>query len=116
MFKLQANPTFAVPVPITVPGLPEPLNVTITFRHKNRAALNAWFSNAGGKEAAALLHELIVDWSGVQGPDGAEVTYSLTALHALVSDYWAAQEEIMDCYLRELKESKTKNSLRLQAA
>lgn len=116
MFKLQANPTFAAPVPLTVPGLPEPLVVTIIFRHKNRASLKAWMQGGVGKDAAALLHELIVDWSGVQGPDGEVVPYSLTALATLLGDYWPAMDEITDAYLRELKESKTKNSVRLPAA
>lgn len=116
MFKLQANPTFTCAVPITVPGLPEPLSVNITFRHKNRDALNTWLQSCVGKDAAAMLHELIVDWAGVHGPDGEPVPYSLTALHTLVGNYWAALEEITECYLRELKESKAKNSVRLPAA
>jgi hypothetical protein len=116
MFKLNPTPTFTVPVPLTVPGLPEPLEVNITFRHKTRAALRAWVDAGRGKDEVALLHELIEGWSGVFDDAGAPVPYSLTALNDLVGSYWAAQEEISDAYLRELKESKTKNSVRLRAA
>lgn len=116
MFCLQPNPTFTAPVPITVPGLPEPLEVQFTFRHKNKAALKAWAVDGVDKDDAALLHELIVGWSGMQDSKGAEVPYSLTALHELINSYWAARDEITAAYLAELKDSKAKNSVRLQAA
>jgi hypothetical protein len=116
MFKLKPNPTFTVPVPITVPGMPEPISVSITFRHKNKAALRTWMTEGFGKTDAALLHELIVEWSGMQDEAGENVPYSLTALTDLIDSYWAAREEITDAYLVELKESKAKNSVRLPAA
>lgn len=116
MFKLNPNPTFSVPVPITVPGMPEPIEVQITFRHKNKAALRTWILDAAGKDDAALLHELIVDWSGMQNDKGENVPYSLTALAELLDGYWAARDDITDAYLIELKESKAKNFRRLQAA
>jgi hypothetical protein len=116
MFKLNPNPTFAVAVPLTVPGMPEPLEVTFTFHHKTKAALSAWVVDGAGKDEVALLHELIEGWHGVQDDKGADMPYSLTALNDLVGGYWAAQGEITDAYLRELKDSKTKNSLRLRAA
>lgn len=116
MFKLQPNPTFPATVQITVPGLPEPIDVQITFRHKNKAALRAWVADGAGKSAAALLHELIVSWTGMQDEKGADVPYSLTALTDLLDGYWAAGDEITEAYLTELKESKAKNSVRLRAA
>lgn len=116
MFKLTPNPTFTVPVPITVPGMPEPIEVQITFRHKNKAALRAWVVDGAGKDDAALLHDLIVDWAGMQDEKGANVPYSLTALAELLDGYWSARDDITDAYLTELKESKSKNSKRLQAA
>lgn len=114
MFQIQPNPTFAVPVPISVPGMPEPLAITITFRHKNKAALRAWADASADKDDAVLLHELITTWSGLQDDKGADVPYSLAALNDLISGYWAARDEITGAYLKELKESKTKNSVRLR--
>jgi hypothetical protein len=116
MFKINPNPTFTVPVPITVPGMPEPLEVQITFRHKNKAALRAWVADGAGKEDAALLNELITDWSGMQDEKGANVPYSLSALSDLLDGYWAARDDITDAYLIALKASKSKNSRRLRAA
>lgn len=116
MFKINAAPTFTAPVPISVPGLPEPLEVVFTFRHKNKDALKAWITEGAGKDDAALLHELVVDWAGMHDERGEAVPYSLSALHTLIGSYWAARDEITSAYLRELKESKAKNSVRLQAA
>ncbi|MDO8778103.1 MAG: hypothetical protein Q7K57_57175 [Burkholderiaceae bacterium] len=110
MFKLNPNPTFQVQVPLSVPGLPEPLHVAMTFRHKNKASLRAWMIDGQGKDDAALLHELIVSWTGLQDDAGLDVPYSLTALNDLIGGYWAARDEITKAYLVELKESKTKNS------
>lgn len=116
MFKLNPNPTFTATVPLTVPGMPEPIEVQITFRHKNKAALRTWVIEGAGKSVETLLHELIVSWTGMQDDKGADVPYSLTALTDLLDGYWAAGDEITEAYLTELKESKAKNYKRLQAA
>lgn len=114
MFKLNPNPTFACAVPLTVPGLPEPLEVQFTFRHKTDTQLAAWILESKGQDELVLLHGLIVSWSGVKDDAGAEVPYSLTALTDLLGNYWAAKDEIASAYARELKESKTKNFVRLR--
>ena len=110
MFKLNPSPTFVAQVPLSVPGLAEPLEVAITYRHKNKTALGAWMAGAAGKADAELLHEVIAGWSGMQGEDGAEVPYSLTALTDLLENYPAAHGELFKAYLRELTEAKRKNS------
>lgn len=116
MFKINPNPTFACDVPITVPGLPEPLVVSCTFRHKTEKQLAAWILESKGKDEVVLLHGLIVSWSGVKNDAGDDVPYSLTALTDLLGNYWAAKDEIASAYARELKESKTKNFVRLRTA
>ena len=115
MFVLNPAPTFMVQVPITVPGKAEPLELAITFKHKNRAALAAWAAAGVGKDDTELLGELIVTWSGMQDDKGEDVLYSFTALNDLIAGYWAARDEIISAYLRELKESKIKNFARLRA-
>ncbi len=57
MFKLTPDPTFAAAVPITVPGMPAPLELPVVFRHKNRTAYNAWVDGFKDKADAAILHE-----------------------------------------------------------
>lgn len=110
MFKLNPSPTFVAQVPLSVPGMPEPLNVAITFRHKTKTAAKAWAAESAGKEDAVLLNEVICAWSGVQDDTGADVPYSLTALTDLLNNYAAAHGELLRAYLSELTEAKRKNS------
>lgn len=109
MFKLNPSPDFACAVPLSVPGQPEPLDLQVTFKHKNKAALQSWFESVAGKPDAALLHDVIKSWSGMQDDAGAEVPYSLSALTELLNNYACAHQELFAAYLRELTESKRKN-------
>jgi hypothetical protein len=110
MFRIQPEPTFACKVPLSVPGKPAPLEVDFTFHYKNKDQLAAWVQDATGKDDATLLGELIEGWDGMVDAKGNPVHYSITALHTLIYSYWAARDEITRAYMRELKESKTKNS------
>jgi len=109
MFKLNPKPTFVAAVPLSVPGLSEPLEVSFTFRHQNKAALAKWIGETSTQDGAETLHKVVAGWAGVQGDDGAEVPYSLTALTDLLDNYPAAQGEIFRAYLKELTEAKRKN-------
>lgn len=110
MFKLNPSPTFISQVPLSVPGLPEPLEVAITFRHKNRAALAKYLSELQGREHPAYLDEIILSWDGIHNDAGEPVPYSLTALTDLLGNYSVAHAEILAAYTRELTEAKRKNS------
>lgn len=109
MFKITPDPTFSAAVPITVPGMPEPLELAVVFRHKNRLAFNAWVDSFAGKADASILHDVIVSWSNVQDEAGQEVPYSLTALTNLLNNYAQATAELYTAYKRELTESRVKN-------
>jgi hypothetical protein len=109
MFQLQPNPTFTAAVPLTVPGLPEPIEVQVVFRHQGKTALGAWISAAHGQPDSAVLHQVIESWSGVTDPAGAPVPYSITRLGELLDHYPSAHGEFFRAYLRELTESKRKN-------
>lgn len=109
MFKLIPNPTFAVDVHLSVPGQAEPSTLQITYRHKNKTALAAWLAPAPGTTDAALLGEVIADWSGVLDGDGRPVPYSPAALEELLHNHPTAAPELHRAYLRELTESRRKN-------
>lgn len=109
MFKLNPAPTFTAKIPLSVPGLPEPLELDVTYRHKNKTELQKWLEGSKGKADSAVLHEVITGWSGMQGEDGAEVPYSLDALTTLLENYPVAHQELYRGYLRELTESRRKN-------
>ena len=110
MFKLNPSPTFVAQVPLSVPGMPEPLDIAVTFKHKNKTALKAWMAGASGKDDAVVLNEVISGWSGLQDDAGAEVPYSITSLTELLNNYAASHGELFRAYLRELTEAKRKNS------
>ena len=44
MFNLTPAPTFRAPVPLSVPGSAQPLEVVFVFRHKTRSAMEKWLT------------------------------------------------------------------------
>lgn len=108
MFKLNPNPTFLAAVALSVPGLSQPVEIQVTFKHKNKAALDAWMKTTN-KNDAEILSEIIESWSGIKDDKGDEVPYSMTALTDLLSNYPVAHTEFCRAYLRELTEAKRKN-------
>ena len=111
MFRFVPNPTFTVPVPLSVPGMPEQLeHVHVTFRHQDKTPLDRWLAGWDARPDAAVLGEVIVDWKGVTDEQGDEVPYKLTNLAALCERYPIASKELLDAYLGELTASKKKTS------
>lgn len=109
MFNVDPNPTFTTPVHLSRPGLAEPIQVQITFKHKNRMEVAAWVARgAGATDDVQLLGEVIEGWSGLLDAEGKEVPYSTTALSKLLTNYTPARGEIFRAYLSELTEAKKK--------
>lgn len=109
-FRLNPNPTFKVPVPISVPGMEQPLHVVMTFRHKTQEQLADWMARAPGRSDPDVLREVLVDWEGVHDDDGAAVAYSYERLVVFLGNYPASKGEIFSTYLSELTKAKRKNS------
>jgi hypothetical protein len=127
MFKLQPNPTFCSVAHLTVPGVPTPGELTVTWRHKGRQALAEWLqampaqpvvtvmgaaTTGAGQvvhEGAKWLAQVMDAWDGPVNPDGEAVPLSVDALVKLLDDYPAAGGELMQAYLTALTESRAKN-------
>lgn len=119
--RIDPKPTFPAKVGLTVPGQAAPAELDLVFRHKDKAALQAWMTGrpAGGEAGAAaaplartdaeFLGEVVAGWSGVQDAAGADVPYTPEAFARLLQNYPAAAGEIYRAYLRELTESRLKN-------
>ena len=107
MFNLNPAPTFKALVPLSVPGVAQPLEVEFTFRHKTRTAVEAWAARYVDKPGAETLAEVIEGWALKQ--DGEAVPYTFTALSELIEAYTPARAEISDAYLIELTRAKRKN-------
>lgn len=108
MFNLDPNPTFTAPVPLSVPGLQQPLEVNFTFKHLTRTALEKWLSRYVKKRSHEVLAEVVTDWEIKR--NGEAVPYSVSALAELCEAYTPARGEISDKFLAELTEAKRKNS------
>lgn len=109
MFNIDPSPRFAASVPLSRPGLALPIEVQITFKHKNRVEVAAWVAKgAGATDDVQLLGEVIESWSGLLDAEGKEVPYSTTALSKLLTNYTPARGEIFRAYLGELTEAKKK--------
>jgi len=104
MFKIEPDPTFGAPVPLSRPGVAQPIEVIVTFRYKDRDALAAWVAKKGKVDDVQLLDEVIEEWSGFDQP------YSVTALSDVLAKYTPSRHEFFRSYLHELTDSKRKNS------
>lgn len=115
MFNIDPSPTFTVAVPLSRPGLAQPLEVQVTFRHKNRIQAAAWVLAASMAEAKDdedqllnLLAEVVADWSGVLDAEGNAMAYSASALARLLTNYTPARGELYRAYITELTAAKKK--------
>lgn len=109
MFQLDPAPTFDVQVPISVPGKAQPLDLSVSFRHKRKTQIADWIARARGRTDAEILGEVIERWSGMHNSQGEEVVYTSDSLDTLLENYPAAKDDLFQTYLRELTEAKRKN-------
>lgn len=111
MFKIIANPTFQSTVRLSVPGSDAGSPLRLTWRHKTARDLDAWLRRAREFESeAAMLAEVIEDWTGVFGPDDKPLPFSPTALAQLLDQYPAAGKELLLHYNHQLADARAKNS------
>lgn len=109
MFKIIPEPTFAIPVEISVPGRAEKGVLTVTYKHLTGKERAAFFDPAvtAGRKDYDLLSEIVVGW------DGADRPYSPEALAALIDGYPRAAAEIVQAFVTALFGAAEKNSLTL---
>lgn len=108
MFKINPSPTFTCQVQLTVPGQAELASIEVEFRHMSRPALKAWLEGGETKSELEFVGAAIAGWNGIADDDG-ELTYSESSLERLLNNYPAAAGELVNAYLRALKESRIKN-------
>lgn len=110
MFNIDPAPTFTADVPLSRPGLAEPLAVRVTFKHKNRVELAAFVAAYTGKtDDVETLNQVIVSWAGFIDAEGKDVPYSTASLSKLLTNYTPARGELFKAYLSELTDAKRKN-------
>ena len=106
MFVLQPKPTFVYPV--SIPTADGDVEIQLTFNHKGKKALKAFFASLGEGDNARTdldaISELVSDWSGVGTP------YSQEALDILLDNYPSSAKLIFEAYNKGLFEGLRKNS------
>lgn len=110
--KIEAGFTFAAAVLLTLPGHDEPQGGTVRFRHKGKKALQAWIDSGVDRQDPDFIGEILVGWDDTFAEATGAGPYSPQALDDLLDRLHPAAQEIFDQYLRQLQESRVKNSWR----
>lgn len=108
--KVKSDFTFPATVMLTVPGVDQPQQVTIHFRHKGRKDLATWINSGNGRPDAEFLGEVVAGW-GEEFVDEHDQPAPFTpeAFAALLDSHHPAAHEIYQAYLRAIGESRVKN-------
>lgn len=109
MLKIKANPTFIVPVKITVADSDTPVVVDVTYRHKGVNALADWWQVAAGKPVRDALNDIVETIDGLHDENGQPQAYSDVTLIKLLDNHHAAGQELLTAYFKRLQESRVKN-------
>lgn len=108
--RIIPNPTFRARVQLTVPGEPDAA-IEFVFRHKSPKALTEWHQTFGDKTSAEALSEVVEKWAGgVIDENGDEVPYTPENFALFLAAHAPRAEELLETYLREVFESRRKNS------
>ena len=116
--KIDANPVFAAPVKLTVPGEEVLAELSITWKHKDRDALKEWSARplratetgiVASDVEADYIAEVIADWKGPVDAAGLPVPFSIAALARLLQTHPIAGQELYSQYLKAMTESRLKN-------
>lgn len=118
MLRLNPAPTFSSSVRLSMPGGQASAEVTVTWRHKGRAALAEWLAKPATLHQQGLplsdvdyLAEVIDSIDGLGDADGTPLAYSVDALRTLLDQYHPAAQELFDAYRPALEAAVEKNAV-----
>jgi len=103
MLKLIPEPKFKADVPLTIPGKPEPVVVSMTFKYMTRQQFISFMEDEKDRLLTDTVGELITGW------DGFDAEYSRENLNTFFEHYPNAPIEIWREYNKQLFESRVKN-------
>lgn len=110
MFKIIPAPTFTCRVSLSRPDADDPVEIDVTWRHKNRTELAAWrHASAKFESDEEWLGEVIAGWGRVVNEDGTPLPYSREALGVLLQSFPSAALELLNAYGRRLADARAKN-------
>lgn len=104
MFQLDPSPTFKATVKIPAPG-GESFDLKVTFKHRTRDELKAYWSDAtaGKMEDLAAVMQVLDGWEDVSAK------FSEEAVAKLLQNYHGAASAIFQSYLKELTQASLGN-------
>lgn len=109
--SIVPNPTFTIPVKLTVPGASDKAVLEFTFRHLGRRKLRSWREKAAqhSDNDAAWLSEVIANWGGPLDDQGTPVPFSVERLDELLDAYPSSGMEILQAFIAELSGAREGN-------
>lgn len=99
--KLVAAPTFKAKVGIPVAG-GIPVEVEMTFKHRTKVELEAFFKARAGKSDADSFLDMVSAWE-------LDEELNQTNVHVFLENYHGAGIETLRKYIDELVQAKVKN-------
>ncbi len=105
MFRLDPQPTFPATVQISQPGGGQ-LPLRLVFRHQTSTQLKEFLA-AQGLSNSQMLERMV---AGVHADDKPADMADAVFLERVLEAYPASASDILRTYLRELTESRVKNS------
>jgi len=104
MLKITPDPKFTADVQITVPGLAEPVSVTMTFKYRTRKEMLDFLEAEKDKQLSETMrNDVVLGWSGF------DADFSKENLALFLENYPAAPLEIWTEYNKQLYGSRVKN-------
>ncbi len=101
-FKLNPNPTFWVKTKVRAPG-GEQSEFEVEYRHKGKAALQAFLESAKGREESDVIADIVVSWRGM------DVDYSPENLKTMLDNYPGMANLMLIDYSVELNKARAGN-------
>lgn len=99
--KIDAAPTFEAPVDIPVHG-GDAVPVKFTFRHRTKSATKEWLEQIKEARDADIVLDMATAWE-------FDDAFTHENIERLLESYAGAGSAIIDTYLRELSQARTKN-------
>ena len=106
MLKLNPDPTFTIPVELSVPGQEKTESLAITFKYRGRKELEAFWA-AVGKKSKNKNVEVFMDM--VEGWNWPDVEFTAENVEKFLDNYPVADTEIATAYSKALVVSRVKN-------
>lgn len=105
VLKLKANPTFLATVAIPLPDGEGTHEIGVTFKHKNKAALEEFITGESARSRSDVdsVLEIVESWTGLDGD------FNRDNLTEFLQNYHGAARAIVSRYVEKLSQARLGN-------